>query len=68
MQALLTTASQIERQYYPVNAKYHLKAIEKLPMTAFTRTKEEGGLTETFQDEVRQMDRIMRRCVKDLCV
>ena len=37
-------------------------------MTAFTRTKEEGGLTETFQDEVRQMDRIMRRCVIDLCV
>lgn len=68
VQALLTTASQIERQYYPVNAKHHLKAIEKLPMTAFTRTKEEGGLTETFQDEVRQMDRIMRHCVKALCV
>ncbi len=60
VQALLTCASQIERQCYPVNAKYHLSAIEKLPVTTFTRTKPDTLLTETFRDEVRQMDQLIQ--------
>jgi len=68
VQSLLTCASQIERQYYPVNAKYHLQAIEGLPMDIFTRTKDARGLSETFREEVRQMDRLVRSLSNELCV
>ena len=51
---------QIERQYYPVNAKYHLQAIEKLPLDTFARTRDDRGLTETFREEVQQMDLLVR--------
>ena len=56
MQSALTMASLIERQLYPVNAKYHLKTIEHLPVETTCRVKDDAGLTATFQDEVRQMD------------
>ena len=66
-QAFLTVFSEIERQYYPVNAKYHLKEIEVVLDSAFTRVKPESGLTETFRDEVRQMN-LAARVVRDtLC-
>jgi 4-hydroxy-tetrahydrodipicolinate synthase len=68
VQSLLTCASQIERQYYPVNAKYHLQAVENLPMDIFCRTRDASGLTETFREEVRQMDRLVRAVATDLCV
>ncbi|MBO6258721.1 MAG: dihydrodipicolinate synthase family protein [Succinivibrio sp.] len=55
LQDLLTVTSLIERQYYPVNAKYYLQHYEKLPITTYTRTKDASGLTETFKDEVRQL-------------
>lgn len=55
LQHLLTITSLIERQYYPVNAKYYLQTFEKLPITTVTRTKDAAGLTETFKDEVRQL-------------
>ena len=67
VQAFLTVFSEIERQYYPVNAKYHLKAIEGVLDSAFARVKPESGLTETFRDEVRQLH-LAARVVRDtLC-
>ena len=56
VQSALTLASLIERQLYPVNAKYHLKTIEHLPVETTCRVKDDAGLTATFQEEVRQMD------------
>lgn len=60
LSAFLSVASLIERQYYPVNAKYHLKAIEGLPMELTCRVKEEDGMTETFKNEVRMLDCLAR--------
>lgn len=56
IQSYLTMFSEIERQYYPVNAKYHL--VQKgILSSAFARTKPAEGLSETFMEEVRQLDR-----------
>ena len=55
LQDLLTITSLIERQYYPVNAKYYLKTFENLPITTVTRTKDDSGLTETFKTEVKAL-------------
>lgn len=52
MQAFLSIASLIERQYYPVNAKYYLQKYAGVPMTTFSRRQDNKGLTETFQLEV----------------
>lgn len=57
LQSFLTLFSEIERQYYPVNAKYHLTTIEHVLESWYARTIPAEGLTETFRDEVRQMDR-----------
>ncbi len=54
----LSVASLIERQYYPVNAKYHLSNRKGLPMETVCRTKDQSGLTETFREEVRMLDRL----------
>ncbi|MGB8451332.1 MAG: dihydrodipicolinate synthase family protein [Anaerocolumna sp.] len=61
---ILTIASLIERQYYPVNAKYYLKTFENLPITTTCRVKEDTGLTETFKKEVEMLDRISRKLMK----
>ncbi|MGN1019799.1 MAG: dihydrodipicolinate synthase family protein [Aristaeellaceae bacterium] len=67
VQAFLTVFSEIERQYYPVNAKVHLKEIEGVLDSAFTRVRPECGMTDTFRDEVRQLD-LAARVVRDtLC-
>ena len=58
LQAALTAFSQIERQLYPVNAKYHLQCLG-LPITTYCRSRSHHQLTATFKDEVRQMDRIV---------
>ena len=54
VQAALTICSEIERQLYPVNAKYHLQTAG-LPITLRSRTQDCRLLTPTFQEEVRQM-------------
>jgi len=54
--AFLSVASLIERQYYPVNAKYHLQTIEGLPIDMTCRVKEADGMTDTFEKEVRMLD------------
>lgn len=55
LQDFLTLASLIERQYYPVNAKYHLQTKENLPIEMYSRRLEAEGLTETFKKEVSMM-------------
>lgn len=58
VQDLLGVTSLIERQYYPVNAKYYLQHFEGLPLTTMTRTKSPDGLTVTFKEEVAQLKRL----------
>ncbi|TVQ28711.1 MAG: dihydrodipicolinate synthase family protein [Spirochaetaceae bacterium] len=54
LQGFLGLASVIERQYYPVNAKYAL-SLEGLPMTTASRTRDPNGLTDAMKLEVQQM-------------
>lgn len=67
VQDFLTVFSEIERQYYPVNAKYHLCEIEKLLDTYVTRTKPAEGLIPVFQDEVQQLHRCARVVYDQFC-
>lgn len=55
----LTIMALIERQYYPVNAKYYLQSIG-LPFDLQTRTKSSDGLTETFEKEVDMLGRMTK--------
>ena len=57
LQGFLTAFSEIERQYYPANAKYHQCAIEGNFTSGYTRSAPAEGLTPTFQEEVKQMHR-----------
>ena len=57
LQGFLTAFSEIERQDYPVNAKFHQREIEGNFSSAFARVAPEEGLTATFKDEVFQMHR-----------
>ncbi|MEA4897227.1 MAG: dihydrodipicolinate synthase family protein [Christensenellaceae bacterium] len=57
----LSIASLIERQCYPVNAKYHLGAIEGLKMTTRCRVKDDAELSPAFKREVEALDRMARR-------
>lgn len=61
VQAFLSIASLIERQCYPVNAKYHLSTIEGLPMTTVCRTRDNNELTETFKQEVRMLNQLVKQ-------
>lgn len=53
----LTILSLIERQYYPVNAKYYLSK-KNIGMETKCRVKDECEMTETFEKEVEMLDRI----------
>ena len=57
LQTALTQFSLIERQLYPVNAKYHLQRMS-LPVTLRSRAQDCRLLTPTFMDEVRQLERM----------
>lgn len=69
LQDFLTLASLIERQYYPVNAKYHLQQLERLPITLCSRKQDWHGLTETFKKEVQMMDELAKAAAGklDMC-
>lgn len=57
LQSFLGTAAFTEQPAYPVTAKYHLKEIERLPLSSlFTRVRSEKELTEYGMACVRQMD------------
>lgn len=60
----LTIASLIERQYYPVNAKYHLSENENLHLMINSRVKAKEGLTETFKKEVHTLNRLAKKIEK----
>lgn len=66
--AAITVGSLIERQMYPVNAKYHLSAIEKLPMTTFSRAQDARLFTESLQADVRSLDLVMNDICAKYCV
>lgn len=66
VQNALTMCSLIERQLYPTNAKYHLKVIEGLPMTTVCRNQDHTLLTQTFMEEVRQMDALCNEVARQI--
>ncbi|MFA5658726.1 MAG: dihydrodipicolinate synthase family protein [Oscillospiraceae bacterium] len=60
---ILTISALIERQYYPVNAKFSLQ--EKGVINGITtRVIDKCGLTETFKEEVRMLDKITKQTEK----
>jgi len=61
LQAFLTSFSLIERQVYPVNAKYGLQAIEHVIDSFHTRSVDTDNLTVTYKDEVVQVARTADR-------
>lgn len=67
VQEVLTMCSIIERQLYPVNAKYHLKEIEKLPIEINSRVQDKNLLTETFKKEVHMMNNLCNRTFEQYC-
>lgn len=67
VQDILAVCSLIERQLYPVNAKYHLKAIEKLPVETYSRVCDDTLLSDTFKAEVHMMDRLCRDAYARYC-
>ncbi len=67
VQEVLMAASLIERQLYPVNAKFHLKEIEKLPIETYSRVQDDSLLFETWKEEVRMMDRLCNRTYEQYC-
>lgn len=66
LQQLLSVASLIERQYYPTNAKWHLKNIMGLPMTTKSRVQDDSGLSATLQKEVVNLHKLTERYYKTL--
>lgn len=67
VQEVLMAASLIERQLYPVNAKFHLREIEGLPMETVSRVQDNSLLFETWKEEVRMMDRLCNRTYAEYC-
>lgn len=55
----LTICALIERQYYPVNAKYYLQ-LEGLDISNQTRVKSADGLNRTFRSETEMLRRLTK--------
>ncbi|MDN5314886.1 MAG: 4-hydroxy-tetrahydrodipicolinate synthase [Clostridiales bacterium] len=55
----LTICALIERQYYPVNAKYYLQ-LEGLDISNHTRVKSAEGLNRTFRSETEMLRRLTK--------
>jgi len=58
----LTISSFIERQCYPVNAKYFLQHSQGLPVTTFTRSRNRRELIPVFRTEVDMLDELTETC------
>lgn len=67
VQAFLTAFSFIERQMYPVNAKYHLAEIEQLLGSVYTRSVSADALPPLYADEVRQMHQAAQHIYQTIC-
>lgn len=63
---MLTICALIERQVYPVNAKYYLQ-LEGLPITTVTRTKDAKELNDTAKKEVQMLRRITKKLETEYC-
>ncbi len=64
---LLSICSLIERQLYPVNAKWSLSELRKVRIGDYSRTRNREELTETYRQEVRNMEALVRRCGVEIC-
>lgn len=56
----LDICALIERQVYPINAKYYLQ-LEGLHFETKSRTRDENELNETLREEVRMLRRVTER-------
>ena len=61
----LTICALIERQIYPVNAKYYL-SLEGIKIETQSRTKDSNELTKTYMKEVKMLNRVTKRMKKEL--
>lgn len=68
VQSALSTAAFIERQVYPVCAKYHLNAIEGLPIATFCRSRDDRELDATAKKEVHMLNELMNDIYARYCV
>ena len=67
VQDICSVCSLIEGQWYPCNAKYHLREIEGLPMEILSRVRDQNGLSDTFKSEVQMMHRVAQDAYARLC-
>lgn len=67
VQDFLTVFSLIELQVYPINAKYHLQAIEGVLNSTFTRTKPDSLLSATGKEEIWQLSRAAGAVLENFC-
>ena len=61
----LTMASWVEKQLYPINAKYYLM-LEGVLYNVFGRSKDAGELNATYRLEVEQMRELSLRLAAEL--
>lgn len=64
---ILSLNSLIERQCYPVSAKWHLQNIEGLPLEIYARTQDAALLTETYKNEIRTMNKLSNAAFEKYC-
>ncbi len=55
LQDFLSIAALIERQYYPVNAKYNLQKCEGLKIETYSRKQDDKKFTQTWKQEVQML-------------
>lgn len=58
LQDFLSIAAWIERQYYPVNAKYHLQKCEGISMETYSRKQDDLKMTQTWKREVEMLEEL----------
>lgn len=66
LQSMLTVTSLIERQFYPINAKYYLNTFENLNIKTISRVKDSNGLTPVFKTEVQHLKELSDFVCKSL--
>ncbi|SNS00274.1 4-hydroxy-tetrahydrodipicolinate synthase [Anaerovirgula multivorans] len=64
LQNILSMCALIEKQLYPVNAKYYMK-LEGQKISCESRTKNANELTETYKLEVQQLRNISKKLSKE---
>lgn len=67
VQSAIAVGSLIERQLYPVCAKWHLKNIEGLPITTFCRSRDDRALTSAMINEIIGLDAVMNDVYARYC-